>query len=276
MPVPAVHTLAQSSVTEVTLWQFGQGRLLSGQATLPLQPLGTASDGSATMYLYQVLNPVVVTTVVDATFTTQTIPSPTPRTIVASASGWVEVFGKGNNIACGLIDSTFGECFIGTATAPANSGAPTPEVLRVVATTSTPSPTSPSRSIATSAKQPQSVGPIVGGAVAGSVLLLLSLTLCILLLRRRRRRLRDTVAARGYEQAAPEPSNISGKQPPLGAFLAGPQLELALSDRDDVTGVSQVRVASHRPTMYSVALVVQNDQREQEEPPAYPGRTVKG
>jgi hypothetical protein len=34
--------------------------------------MGTAEDGSATAYLYQVLNPVTVTTVVDGTFMTKT------------------------------------------------------------------------------------------------------------------------------------------------------------------------------------------------------------
>ena len=52
-------------MTAVTLWQFGKGRLLAGQSTLPLIPLGTAPGGRRgveTTYLYQIVNPVVVTT----------------------------------------------------------------------------------------------------------------------------------------------------------------------------------------------------------------------
>ncbi|KAJ7839635.1 hypothetical protein B0H13DRAFT_1911131 [Mycena leptocephala] len=104
----AHNTLAQTPVTAVTLWQFGQGRLLEGQTTLPLQPLGTARDGSATTYLYEVLNKAVVNTVVDGSFTTQTIASPATRTIIASASGWVEPFGTAGAIACGFIGPNLG------------------------------------------------------------------------------------------------------------------------------------------------------------------------
>ncbi|KAF7337383.1 hypothetical protein MSAN_02264400 [Mycena sanguinolenta] len=273
-----VLTLAQDSDSSeiVTLWQFGQGRLLPGQATLPLVPLITASDGSATMYLYEVLNPTVVTTVVDATFTTQTIPIPSSRTIVASASGWVELFGPGDNIACGFIDSTFGECFIGTSTAPANSGAPTPQTVRVGVAASTPS-SSPVESVSTSEKQPRSVGPIVGGAVAGSLIFIIGLALCVFLLRRRRQRLRDAedvLAPRVYnEPAAPEHSRISGKQIPFAPFAAGPHVELALGVHS--SDVSQISVASHHPTSYPVLIVRNHERTEQDELPAYPGRPVK-
>ncbi|KAJ7938713.1 hypothetical protein B0H13DRAFT_2301347 [Mycena leptocephala] len=74
---------AQSTETEVTLWQFGVLRLLGAQVTLPLQPMGTAGDGSATTYLYQVLNPAEVITTDESGFVTKTIKSATPRTIVA-------------------------------------------------------------------------------------------------------------------------------------------------------------------------------------------------
>ncbi|KAJ7793897.1 hypothetical protein B0H13DRAFT_1935344 [Mycena leptocephala] len=61
------------TATTVTLWQFGRFRLLPGDSTLPLQPLGTASDGSATTYLYQVTNPKLITTD-QSGFTTTTTP----------------------------------------------------------------------------------------------------------------------------------------------------------------------------------------------------------
>ncbi len=67
--------MAQATVTAVTLWQFGRPRLLTGDATLPLQPLGTADDGSATTYLYQILNPTVITTTNQVGFTTETVPT---------------------------------------------------------------------------------------------------------------------------------------------------------------------------------------------------------
>jgi hypothetical protein len=142
-----VHTLAQSpgdvTETEITLWQFSTGCLLSGQQTLPLRPLRTAEDGSATAYLYQVLNLVTVTTVVDGAFTTKTsaslgkfsLFSIASRTVIASPSGWVEPFDKNVLIACGLVNATFGECLNinGTQTVAANHGAPTPQIFQVAA-----------------------------------------------------------------------------------------------------------------------------------------------
>lgn len=47
-----------SSQLIATVWVFGTDRLLGGEFTEPLQPLGTASDGSATTYLWEVLSPV--------------------------------------------------------------------------------------------------------------------------------------------------------------------------------------------------------------------------
>jgi len=131
---------AQNQVTAITLWQFGQGRLLAADFTMPLEPLGTAADGSETTYLYQALNEVTVTTTNEAgLLTILTTPIPTPRTIIASASGWAEPFSNGA-IICNLIDSDFGACTIGTGIA--NSGAPTPEVLQVALTVSLPSESS--------------------------------------------------------------------------------------------------------------------------------------
>ncbi|KAJ6464834.1 hypothetical protein C8R45DRAFT_496370 [Mycena sanguinolenta] len=227
------------------------------------------------MYLYEVVNPTTVATVVDATFTTQTIPVTSTRTIFASASGWVELFGPGQDIACGFIDSTFGECFLGTSTVPANSGTPTPQTVRVGVAASTPTSV-PFKSVATPVKQPQSVGPIVGGAVAGSLIVIIGLALCVVLLRRRRQRLldaEDAVAARGYDEpVVPEHSRVSAKLP-FAPFAAGPQLERVLGDQQ--REFSQVPVESRFPTSYSVLVVRNNQSTGEEELPAYPGRPVK-
>ncbi|KAJ7930967.1 hypothetical protein B0H13DRAFT_1960038 [Mycena leptocephala] len=123
------------TATTVTLWQFGTLRLLPGDSTLPLQPLGTASDGSATTYLYQVTNPKLITTD-QSGFATTTTES---RTIIASASGWVEPWGTTWAIACNFVNSDFGQCLNinHTSTVTANSGVPT-QVVLAVQTTSTP------------------------------------------------------------------------------------------------------------------------------------------
>ncbi|KAJ7218530.1 hypothetical protein GGX14DRAFT_437362, partial [Mycena pura] len=134
------QTEAVDPVTAVTLWQFGVVELLGGQlGTLPLIPLGTAPGGVATTYLYQAVNPVVVTTTNDDGFLSVvgTLASATPRTVIASASGWFEAFANGptqtgHTIACGLINSTFGEC---TGYNPSSTvikgGLPTPEAFQV-------------------------------------------------------------------------------------------------------------------------------------------------
>ena len=57
----------------ITLWQFGDtGRLLSAAFTLPLQPIGTASNGAATTYLYQALNEATITTTAEGSPTVLT------------------------------------------------------------------------------------------------------------------------------------------------------------------------------------------------------------
>ncbi|KAJ7634974.1 hypothetical protein FB45DRAFT_478502 [Roridomyces roridus] len=121
--------LAGAAQEAVTLWQFGQGRLLEASLTLPLIPLGTAIGGSETTYLYQALNNALTTTT-DASGVTTTVqtPSATPRTIIASASGWFEQFDDGD-IICGLVNPTFGHCLVGGSMA--NSGSPTPEVIAI-------------------------------------------------------------------------------------------------------------------------------------------------
>ncbi|KAF7354278.1 hypothetical protein MVEN_01115900 [Mycena venus] len=157
--------------------------------TLAMQPMGTASDGSATTYLYQVLNPAEVITTDENGFVTKTTPSATPRTIVASASGWHEAFGTTGAISCGLVGSTFGQCMneaISTTTL-ANSGAPTPVVVPISAILTQISilsvPTSPAASQSRTSPSPSAtnslgsptkmpaIGAIVGGVV-GALLLI--------------------------------------------------------------------------------------------------------
>ncbi|KAJ7218553.1 hypothetical protein GGX14DRAFT_595242 [Mycena pura] len=215
-------------VTAVTLWQFGQGRLLEGRlGTAPLIPLGTALGGVATTYLYQAVNPVVTTaTNEEGLLTPETIASATPRTVIVSASGWIEAFGTGVNIECSLVNSAFGDCVTGTNAVTANSGVPTAEVLQVALTVppiptssgvsgvfpinllvptllqavlaGTPTPTSSAQlnpsalsSTPTPTPKPSTVrtGPIVGGVVGGVVALGVIIALSIVLWRRRRLRL---------------------------------------------------------------------------------------
>ncbi|KAF9019511.1 hypothetical protein BDP27DRAFT_1439879 [Rhodocollybia butyracea] len=118
-----------------TVWIFGTDRLLGGQFTEPLLPLGTASDGSVTTYLWQVLNPVttiltsngapVLTTSLVAGNTKWKFLQSGSRTVVVSPSGYVEPFE--------------GECFAETGSTV--FGAPTPITL-VVATATPTTPTS--------------------------------------------------------------------------------------------------------------------------------------
>ncbi|KAK7053579.1 hypothetical protein R3P38DRAFT_2851053 [Favolaschia claudopus] len=274
----------------VTLWQFGQGRLLAGQATLPLQPLSTARDGSATAYLFQALNPVTITTVVDGAFTTQTTPSATPRTVIASASGWIEPFGDDDIISCGLSDATFGGCveiISRTNIKPQNSGVPTPQVFRVAAATvekAAPSPTLTPQSDSTpAAAKRSSSGAVIGGVVAGLLVFAAILALCIFLLRRRWRR-QDETAARGFEApvtAAPTsndaPDMRSSKQQPLSfaSFQAGPQMELGQSKQELMAYHAPSTSASSHP----VSLSVRNGESqeggdEDAPPPAYSGRSI--
>ncbi|KAJ6514618.1 hypothetical protein DFH09DRAFT_1196437, partial [Mycena vulgaris] len=205
------------SVPAITLWQFGQPRLLGGDATLPLQPLGTASDGSATTYLYQVANLKSVTTTDTAgVLNIQTTEVTTPRTIVASASGWFEPFNNGGIIECSLINSGFGACMdttVGGGGTTANSGVPTPAVLQVALTappltvptlgsqftpalvsqfTSAPS-ASPSALLEHLDKPQPSVGAIVGGVLGGIAALVI---FGIVLFALRRRRIRPIESAK--------------------------------------------------------------------------------
>ncbi|KAJ6492137.1 hypothetical protein C8R45DRAFT_191836 [Mycena sanguinolenta] len=126
--------LGQTAETAATLWQFGTSRLLLGQTTLPLQPLGTADNDAATTYLYQVQNSITTVTT-DARGVVANVPtvSATPRTIVISASGWYEIFETHGAVSCGYIDATFGQCqnLNSVTTTLANSGTPTPVVIPI-------------------------------------------------------------------------------------------------------------------------------------------------
>ncbi|KAE9398528.1 hypothetical protein BT96DRAFT_994733 [Gymnopus androsaceus JB14] len=237
----------------VTLWQFGQGRLLSAAVTLPLEPLGTSGNGLATTYLYQALNSATITTTNDAGLTTtQTGLSPTPRTIVASASGWIE---QSNNMACSLVDSGFGECFIGTTLA--NSGVPITEVLAVALATSTASPvttfgsqttsipstTSTTASVSTSSNtQSLSTGKhtmataIVGGTLGGCAFVAISFALLIIWRRRqhRSREIRNdllphTYAFRPNNDSVTISNSMAGQTGSL-SFATAPTLESASLD----------------------------------------------
>ncbi|KAJ7062566.1 hypothetical protein C8F01DRAFT_101281 [Mycena amicta] len=222
---------------QVTLWQFGEPRLFGGVVTLPLIPLGTAPGGAATTYRYQAVNPTTVVTVEGASFVTQTLPVTVTRTIIASASGWLEPFpDRTGNIACGFVDSTFGECFDGgpSTTTLHNSGPPTPEVFAVSTSqpTSNANPTSrsfisttfggvtlgtPSSTGATgpSPSQPSkpSAGPIVGGVIGGVAVLALAV-LALILCRRRRRMARESDL--NLEKAQPFTLRSSGFGIPIG------------------------------------------------------------
>ncbi|KAF9060716.1 hypothetical protein BDP27DRAFT_1429774 [Rhodocollybia butyracea] len=174
----------------ITLWQFGKDHLDDGEFTEPLRPIGVASDGLSTTYVYELLN----------VQTTATFPGIVPtiksisRTIVASASGWVELFDSGN-LECKFINSDRGKCFdkkfIGT-------GVPIPVVLTVLATsTSVPAePTNSDRQSSpnpfptagpTTTSQSSPKGAIVGSTIAGLVSVC-NVAVLILWLRRRRQR----------------------------------------------------------------------------------------
>ncbi|KAJ6529270.1 hypothetical protein B0H19DRAFT_1083024 [Mycena capillaripes] len=198
--VPAF--LAHSTQTAVTLWQFGTPRQLQGQMTLAMQPMGTAVDGSATTYIHQVLNPAEFITTDENGVVTKTTLSATPRTIVASASGWHEAFGTMGGISCGLVDSTFGQCWneaISTTTL-SNSGAPTPVVVPIslTSTAALQSPTSPSPSVV----------PISAISTQISVLPLPT----------------STAALQGATSPSPSATNNPGpptKRPAIGAIVGG-------------------------------------------------------
>jgi len=193
------HAFSQSNIT---LWQFGANRLLGGQVTLPLFPVGTATDSLSTTYLYEVADAVV--TVFDEGTPVAEPVNPTTRTIVASASGWIENFGAGGTVQCNFISEVAGECFDAASTA---FGTPTPVVIPIASYTTpfpsvlsastvpmqtssldpqiiSPTPTSASSDTSESSRK-SSVGAIVGISIAG-LLVLCVLLILFLWLRRHR------------------------------------------------------------------------------------------
>ncbi|KAJ7930993.1 hypothetical protein B0H13DRAFT_1858223 [Mycena leptocephala] len=106
------------TATTVTLWQFGLFRLLQGDSTLPLQPQAMATD------------PKLITTD-QSGFAITTTPPRASRTIIASASGWVEPWGTTWAIGCNFVNSA--------STVIVNSGV-LKQVVLAVQPTSTPVP----------------------------------------------------------------------------------------------------------------------------------------
>ncbi|KAJ7736129.1 hypothetical protein B0H16DRAFT_123855 [Mycena metata] len=200
--------------TAVTLWQFETGRLLPGQLTLPLEPLTTAADGSATAYLYQVVNNAKLTTQNAAGVTTVTFPSTSARTIIASASGWIEPFSTDVAIECSFVRSDFGQCVLinGTAVVPSNSGAPITQVLQIASSTSLPPPISSS-----SSKHSTPVGAIVGAVITILVVGVGGLFAFVILRRRRQRQMWEDEknAARAFDAAVVESTNSNTPEQPI-------------------------------------------------------------
>ncbi|KAF9075699.1 hypothetical protein BDP27DRAFT_1443014 [Rhodocollybia butyracea] len=193
---------AFSSITALTLFQFGGDRLDPGTTTLPLSPLGTASDNSETTYLYRA---ITLTTI--------------SRTMIISASGWAEPFLTAT-IECKFIDSTEGECFGGTTGTA--TGKPTPNVFQVANPTTTPAPTILTTSntlsattVPTTANGPNgpqksrssSVGAIVGGTIAGVAVIS---AVVIFILWRRGKRLRRQASQSNFHPEDVIPHQATG------------------------------------------------------------------
>ncbi|KAE9390924.1 hypothetical protein BT96DRAFT_945757 [Gymnopus androsaceus JB14] len=133
-----------SCQSSITLWEFGANRLLTGKVTLPMLPVGVATDAIATTYLYEIAESVVTTTANGAVVTLPIQPGECPycpltatRTIVASASGWVENF-VSDTIQCNFINATVGEC---SDTASTSFGKPTPIAVAIAASATSSSVT---------------------------------------------------------------------------------------------------------------------------------------
>ncbi|KAJ7174825.1 hypothetical protein C8R46DRAFT_1081828 [Mycena filopes] len=289
---------AGSAAAAVTLWQFGQGRLLPGQLTLPLQPLATATDGSATEYLYQVVNDATLTTTNAAGVTTVTFASASPRTIIASASGWVEPFDNGDAIECAFVDKDFGRCFqihAGSAV-PTNSGAPITQVLQIAppssTATSAPLPSSSSSGASSNsnlnAKHSTPAGAIAGAVIAVVILPLGGLFAFVVLRRRRTRRLWEDEknAARAYDAGVAESigRNASEEEPSAAqAELARgrrrkederfrgtastSRISSTPSDAGGGSRVVSVQVVSELPTADLVQLLAERMRSEERAPP---------
>nr|GAT56933.1 predicted protein [Mycena chlorophos] len=220
--------MAQAQTTaepSVTLWQFGQPRLLNAPlGTLPLIPLGvsfavdgTETIGVATTYLYQAKLPVptTITTTVGGTVTAvvETATQTSARTVIASASGWIEPFGGGDAIACSFVGANEGACVEGTASTTANTGVPTPEVLAVdvgalpAAATGVGAGSDSALSSPSSGKKSISTGAVIGIVVAVLVVIAILAGVWFVLWRRRMRQqfqLEDGLAPKGFTPGSPE------------------------------------------------------------------------
>ncbi|KAF5347149.1 hypothetical protein D9757_014451 [Collybiopsis confluens] len=141
------------SSVNVTIWQFGGAhRLVGGISTEPLQAIGTASGGLATTYLYQALTPQVQTVTTGTKNQTLTETVTLTRTMVISASGWIETPAPSVVIQCSFVSGTDGVCFDQTSTA---SGAAASDVLQV----SMPSPPAVTTSFPATLSTPGSSAP---------------------------------------------------------------------------------------------------------------------
>ncbi|KAJ7284682.1 hypothetical protein C8J57DRAFT_1289343 [Mycena rebaudengoi] len=288
---------AQSEVTAVTLWQFGQGRLLSAEITLPLEPMGTASDGSKTTYLYQALNNVVFPTTESGIVVTRTTAAPTPRTVVVSASGWFEGFGPSaaGNISCNLINSEFGACTIGTVIA--NSGVPIAEVLQVALSANIPSrpstteftftptsSTSASNTDTNPTKKPPPVAVIIGATIGVLAAIATGLAILLWLRKRRLRRVNEGLVPHAYP--VPSPSRMDQLAGSSITTAPRPQVATAASVRKSRPPDRRLRSSgsSTGPAQASNSLgdIVDRLRRlearasmyNEEPPPNYPGKHV--
>ncbi|KIK59016.1 hypothetical protein GYMLUDRAFT_44756 [Collybiopsis luxurians FD-317 M1] len=200
---------------EITLWQFGTNRLLDGDFTQPLRPIGIASDGLSTTYLYEVLD-------IKADDGTTTDINTLSRTIVASASGWDENVSDAVTIHCKFVAQKSGLCF--DSQSHTASGAPTPVTFSITTELGGPAPApaaapsnpiiptdpsfpsnlSPTASVpeptisSPSSTQRISAGAIAGCATGGFVVLCLGILLVWLILRRRRQRSRSGALEWGH------------------------------------------------------------------------------
>ncbi|KAF9065691.1 hypothetical protein BDP27DRAFT_1331630 [Rhodocollybia butyracea] len=207
-----IGAAVSSSITALTLFEFGKNRLVSGSTTLPLYPLGTANGNSETTYLYEIINSVEGQNFVEMA----------SRTLVVSASGWMEIQPSAS-IICEFINSAEGECF--GATTGTATGTPTPRIFQVANPTAIPgaNPTTPTTTPATSSMRTATifatitasttangpngsqnspsppVGAIAGSTIAGVVVI--SAVVFVVLWRRKRRLRRQALHVMPHQAA---------------------------------------------------------------------------
>ncbi|KAF9060718.1 hypothetical protein BDP27DRAFT_1370314 [Rhodocollybia butyracea] len=181
----------------------------------------------STTYVYELLNVQATVTFPEIMPTTKSI----SRTVVASASGWVELFDSGN-LECRFINSDSGECFDENFT---GTGVPIPVVLTVLAM-STSMPAEPMSSNHQSSQVPfltavpdttsqssqigSQIGAIVGSTIAGLVSVC-NVTVLILWLRRRRKRTNPCQGLDCENCDASQESSTRQLQTKLLVFISG-------------------------------------------------------